>query len=46
MGGEEGITASGLDIIGPKGTVNVDTLAYERANNPDAKLTYGVDNPR
>jgi hypothetical protein len=45
VGGEEGITASGLVIIGPKGTVNVDTLAYERANNPDAKLTYGVDNP-
>ena len=25
-------------MIGPKGTVKVDTLAYERANNPDAKL--------
>ena len=45
VGGEEGITASGLDIIGPRGTVHADTLAYERANNPDAKLTYGVDNP-
>ena len=32
-------------IIGPKGTVNVDTLAYERANNPDAKITYGFTNP-
>jgi hypothetical protein len=45
VGGEEGTTASGLVIKGPKGTVNADTLAYERANNPDAKLTYGVDNP-
>ena len=46
VGGETtGITASGLVIIGPKGTVKADTLAYERANNPDAKLTYGVDNP-
>ena len=44
VGGEEGITASGLNIIGPKGTVKVDTLAYERANNPDAKLTYGFTN--
>ena len=45
VGGEEGITASGLDIIGPRGTVKVDTLAYERANNPDAKITYGFANP-
>ena len=46
VGGPEGITASGLVIIGPKGKrVTADTLAYERANNPDQKLTYGVDNP-
>ena len=45
VGGEEGITASGLEIIGPKGTVKVDTLAYERANNPDGKITYGFANP-
>ena len=45
VGDEEGITASGLKIVGPKGTVKADTLAYEKANNPDAKLTYGVDNP-
>jgi len=39
-------TASALHITGPYGfDVTADTLAYEKANNPDKKLTYGVDNP-
>lgn len=45
VGGPGGITASSVSIRGPKGTVVADTLAYEKANNPDKKLTYGVDNP-
>ena len=41
-GGPEEITASGLKILGPRGKqVIADTLAYERAKNPDRKLTYG-----
>ena len=41
-GGPEAITASGLTIVGPRGTrVVADTLAYETAKNPDRKLTYG-----
>ncbi len=45
VGDENGISASSLSIKGPRGTVTADTLAYEQAHNPDAKLTYGVDNP-
>lgn len=42
VGGEEAITASGLKIRGPLGKrVTADTLAYEKAKNPDQKLTYG-----
>ncbi|MCA0250685.1 MAG: ScyD/ScyE family protein [Actinobacteria bacterium] len=41
-GGPEEITASGLKILGPRGKqVVADTLAYEKAKNPDKKLTYG-----
>ncbi|MGC3993224.1 MAG: ScyD/ScyE family protein [Propionicimonas sp.] len=43
--GETTITASGLVITGPKGTIQVDTLAYEQANNPDGAIQYGVTNP-
>lgn len=40
------ITASGLTITGPKGySVTADTLAYEKAHNPDAGVHYGVTNP-
>ncbi len=46
VGGEEGITASGLNIWGPRGSrVYADTLAYETANNPDSINHYGIDNP-
>ena len=39
-------TASGLNIWGPRGKrVHADTLAYEKANNPDKINHYGVDNP-
>jgi hypothetical protein len=42
-GGEGGITASGLNIWGPRGSrVLADTLAYEKAHNPDQNVTYGV----
>lgn len=41
-----GITASGLTIAGPGAyEVKADTLAYEKANNPDKAVHYGVDNP-
>jgi hypothetical protein len=40
------ITASGLNINGPRGSqVYADTLAYEKANNPDQHVHYGVRNP-
>lgn len=40
------ITASGLNINGPHGShVYADTLAYEKANNPDQHVHYGVRNP-
>lgn len=43
-GGPEEITASGLKILGPRGKqVTADTLAYEKAKNPDRKLTYGPE---
>lgn len=39
-------TASGVNLLGPRGTrIYADTLAYERAHNPDAKYSYGVKNP-
>lgn len=39
-------TASALHIWGPKGfRVDADTLAYDNANNPDKKNTYGIVNP-
>ena len=39
-------TASGLNIWGPRGTrVHADTLAYEKANNPDKINSYGIANP-
>lgn len=45
-GGQEGITASGVTITGPKGfTASADTLAHETEHNPDGKLHYGVKNP-
>ncbi len=41
-----GITASGVTIDGPRAfKATADTLAYEKARNPDGKITYGVDNP-
>lgn len=41
-----GIIASGLTITGPGGhRVEADTLAYERAHNPDAGVHYGVTDP-
>ncbi len=41
-----GISASGVTILGPGGsTVTADTLAYEKAHNPDGKIHYGVTNP-
>lgn len=37
-------SAAALHITGPHGyRVDADTLAYEKAHNPDQKLTYGVD---
>jgi sugar lactone lactonase YvrE len=46
VGGQEGITASGVTITGPKGfTAAADTLAFETAKNPDGRLHYGVKNP-
>jgi hypothetical protein len=40
------ITASGLNINGPHGShVYADTLAYEKAHNPDGRVHYGVRNP-
>jgi len=45
-GGPGAITASGLNLWGPRGSkVYADTLAYETANNPDASVMYGVANP-
>ncbi len=39
-------TASGVNLRGPRGArVYANTLAYERAHNPDAKYFYGVKNP-
>ena len=39
-------TASGLNIWGTRGSrTYVDTLAFEKANNPDQVIRYGVDNP-
>jgi hypothetical protein len=39
-------SASGLNIWGPRGSRRaVDTLAYEKANNPDKINFYGVRNP-
>jgi hypothetical protein len=39
-------TASGLTIQGPRGDkIYADTLAFDRANNPDAVNHYGVENP-
>lgn len=39
-------TASGLHIWGPRGKrIYADTLAYEKAHNPDRVNTYGVKNP-
>jgi hypothetical protein len=41
-----GITASGLHIKGPhESHVFADTLAYEKAHNPDKHVSYGVHNP-
>jgi hypothetical protein len=41
-----GITASGLHITRANGYhVFADTLAYEKAHNPDAGVHYGVTNP-
>ena len=40
------ITASRLNINGPHGShVYADTLAYEKANNPDQHVRYGVRHP-
>jgi hypothetical protein len=45
-GGEEEITASGLKIKKRhKSPVYADTLAYEKANNPDQHVHYGVRHP-
>ncbi len=45
-GGEGGIIASGLVVAGPGGRhVMADTLAHEKANNPDGSVHYGVTNP-
>lgn len=39
-------TASGLNLWGAKGKrTYVDTLAYEKAHNPDSVYSYGVTNP-
>ncbi len=44
--GETTITASGLVITGPRGyRATADTLAYEKAHNPDGGIHYGVTNP-
>ncbi|MDQ7993913.1 MAG: ScyD/ScyE family protein, partial [Propionicimonas sp.] len=41
-GGPGAITASGLRIGGPRGSlVYADTLAFETARNPDQKFIYG-----
>jgi hypothetical protein len=46
VGGQEGITASGVTITGPRGfTAKADTLAFETKRNPDGRLRYGVKNP-
>jgi hypothetical protein len=46
VGNETGNTASALHINGPRGSrVEADTFAHETTNNPDKKLTYGVDKP-
>jgi hypothetical protein len=45
-GGPPPITASALKINGPHGShVKADTLAYEKANNPDQHVHYGVRHP-
>ncbi|MGV9193906.1 ScyD/ScyE family protein [Microbacterium sp. MC2] len=44
--GPGGITASGLNLWGPRGAkVYADTFAYEHAHNPDGHVAYGVENP-
>lgn len=44
--GEMEIIGSGLNLWGPRGSkVFADTLAYEKAKNPDQKIAYGVANP-
>ena len=44
--GEQGATSTSLVIKRKHGrTITADLLAYERANNPDAGVTYGIDNP-
>lgn len=44
--GETHVTASSLVITGPRGyRATADTLAYEKAHNPDAGVHYGVTNP-
>lgn len=44
--GEMEITASGLNLWGPRGSkIYADTLAYETAKNPDKSVAYGVANP-
>ncbi|MFT4107999.1 ScyD/ScyE family protein [Propionicimonas sp.] len=42
---ETTITASALVVHGRKSTIQVDTLAFEKAHNPDGALQYGVTNP-
>ena len=45
-GGEGGITESGLNLWGPRGSkLYADTLAYETAQNPDGGQAYGVAQP-
>ena len=46
VGDQSGISASGLNIWGPKGKrIYADTLAFERKKNPDKVNTYGIKNP-
>lgn len=45
-GDASGITASGVSLLGPGGIrVDADTLAHERASNPDGIHHYGVTDP-
>ncbi len=39
------VTASALHIKGRYRTVTAHTLAYERAHNPDHRITYGINHP-